>query len=93
MRWGHGGDGNVHATFLVDPRDAEELDRAEQAAAELFARAVELGGSISGEHGIGRVKLPYRSLQFSVEERALQRTIKEAVDPKWLLNPGKKVTR
>jgi glycolate oxidase subunit GlcD len=91
--WGHGGDGNVHSTFLVDPRDTDELERAERAAADLFALAVALGGTISGEHGIGTVKLPYSELQFSDRERALQRSVKYAIDPKWLLNPGKKVRR
>jgi glycolate oxidase subunit GlcD len=91
--WGHAGDGNVHGTFLVDPRDPDELGRAERASAELFAHAVALGGTISGEHGIGTVKLPYCDLQFSAHELALQRTVKDAIDPKWLLNPGKKVRR
>jgi glycolate oxidase subunit GlcD len=89
--WGHAGDGNVHATFLVDPGDPVELERAERAAGDLFAVALELGGTISGEHGIGLVKLPYRDLQFAPAERALQERVKQAFDPGWLLNPGKKL--
>jgi glycolate oxidase subunit GlcD len=89
--WGHAGDGNVHATFLVDPGDPAELERAEHAAGDLFAAALELGGTISGEHGIGLVKLPHRERQFSPAERALQERVKRAFDPGWLLNPGKKL--
>ncbi len=55
--WGHAGDGNLHSTFLVDLDDAEESGRAEDASADLFAMALELGGSISGEHGIGSLKV------------------------------------
>src|SRR5438046_1842788 len=54
--WGHAGDGNLNSTFMIEPGSADELERARAASEELFALAVELGGSISGEHGLGYVK-------------------------------------
>jgi glycolate oxidase subunit GlcD len=89
--WGHAGDGNLHATFLVDPHDEAELERAESAAGELFELAVRLGGSVSGEHGLGWVKRGRLALQWSPAGVALHGRIKQAFDPKNLLNPGKKV--
>jgi glycolate oxidase subunit GlcD len=88
--WGHAGDGNLHATFLVDPRDEAELARAEAAAGELFELAVRLGGSVSGEHGLGWVKRGRLALQWSPAAVDLHTQIKRAFDPKNLLNPGKK---
>ena len=81
--WGHAGDGNLHATFLVSLGSEEELHRAEQAAEDVFALAVRLGGSVSGEHGVGWVKRG----QLLWHERKMKR----AFDPKGLLNPGKKL--
>jgi glycolate oxidase subunit GlcD len=89
--WGHAGDGNLHSTFLVDRTSGEELARAERAAQELFALALRLGGSISGEHGVGVTKRAQLALQFPSATLDLQRRIKRAFDPKGLLNPGKKV--
>jgi len=88
--WGHAGDGNLHATFLVDPRDEMELERAERAAGELFELAVRLEGSVSGEHGLGWVKRGRLALQWSPAGVELHARIKQAFDPKNLLNPGKK---
>jgi glycolate oxidase subunit GlcD len=89
--WGHAGDGNVHSSFLVSPDDPAELTRAEAAAEELFALAVELGGSISGEHGTGWVKRGKLERQWNVRAVELHRAVKAAFDPKGLVNPGKKV--
>ncbi len=91
--WGHGGEGNVHATVLVDPASEAELDAAEAAGEELFALVVELGGSIAGEHGVGWMKRG--RLQSQWQERAveLHEQIKLAFDPKGLLNPGTKLAR
>jgi len=88
--WGHAGDGNLHSTFLVDPTDAAELARAEAAAEELFALAVRLGGSISGEHGLGLVKGGQLGRQWEPAAVALHDAVKTAFDPAGLLNPGKK---
>lgn len=88
--WGHAGDGNLHATFMVDPELPDELMRAEHAAAELFELAVELRGSVSGEHGLGRVKRQALSRQWPPAALAMHDAIKRALDPKGLLNPGAK---
>ena len=91
--WGHAGDGNLHSTFLVDPDDTAGLERARGAAEELFELALRLGGSVSGEHGIGSVKRRGLALQQSQREIALHEQVKRAFDPKGLLNPGKKTPR
>jgi glycolate oxidase subunit GlcD len=87
--WGHAGDGNLHATFLVSPERADELGRAEEAAQDLFALALSLGGSVSGEHGVGVVKRGRQG--WSPEAAALMAAVKQAFDPRGLMNPGKKV--
>jgi glycolate oxidase subunit GlcD len=89
--WGHAGDGNLHSTFLVDLADPRELDRAEEAAQELFALAVELGGSVSGEHGMGLAKRGQLERQWGAPAVDVARRIKAAFDPKGLMNPGKKL--
>ena len=91
--WGHAGDGNLHATFLVDRSDAGELTRAAAAAQELFALAASLGGSISGEHGVGVVKRGQLARQWPTRALELHEGIKRVFDPENLLNPGKKVPR
>jgi glycolate oxidase subunit GlcD len=91
--WGHAGDGNLHSTFLVSPHEARELERAERAAAELFALAARLGGSISGEHGVGWVKRGQLMRQWPPRALDLHGEIKRVFDPKGLLNPGKKLAR
>jgi len=91
--WGHAGDGNLHSTFMIDRDEHAELERAEQAAHELFTLAVELGGSITGEHGVGLVKNGQLALQWAPPAIALHEAIKRLFDPKGLLNPGKKLAR
>jgi glycolate oxidase subunit GlcD len=88
--WGHAGDGNVHANFVIDPRDQAELNRARAGAEELFAMAIRLGGSISGEHGIGFTKRGWLERQWAPRAVALHHELKRTFDPKGLLNPGKK---
>ena len=88
--WGHAGDGNLHSTFMIEPGSADELERARAASEELFALAVELGGSISGEHGLGYVKSGHLARQWSPRALALHHELKRAFDPKGLFNPGKK---
>ena len=89
--WGHAGDGNVHASFLFAPGEPAAEAAALAAADELAGRAVALGGTISGEHGVGLLKLPHLAAQLEPRTLALQQEIKRVFDPKGLLNPGKKV--
>jgi glycolate oxidase subunit GlcD len=91
--WGHAGDGNLHSTFLVDASDAAELERAAQAAEDLFDLAARLGGSISGEHGLGWLKRGQLERQWAPAALRLHEQVKEIFDPKGLLNPGKKLAR
>jgi glycolate oxidase subunit GlcD len=87
--WGHAGDGNLHATFLVSPGNVDELGRAGAAAEELFVLAVSLGGSVTGEHGVGVVKRGRQ--QWPARKAALMTSLKDAFDPRGLMNPGKKI--
>lgn len=88
--WGHAGDGNVHSTFMFVAGDADAARRATAAAERVFAAATAWGGSITGEHGVGTVKVPHLPKQFSPSVLELQREVKRLFDPKNLLNPGKK---
>lgn len=89
--FGHAGDGNIHATLLLDPRDGELLARGQRVVQRLFELTVALGGSVSGEHGVGVVKRDALALQCTREQLALQWTLKHALDPTGTLNPGKKL--
>jgi FAD/FMN-containing dehydrogenase len=91
--WGHGGEGNVHATVLVDPANSEELGAAEIVMEELYGIVAELGGSIAGEHGVGLLKNGRLALQWSPRAVELHEQVKRLFDPKDLLNPGKKLAR
>jgi glycolate oxidase subunit GlcD len=91
--WGHGGDGNVHATVLVDRSNEAELDAAQAIGEELFAVVVELGGSVAGEHGVGVLKRGLLELQWDAAAVDAHERIKHAFDPKGLLNPAKKLAR
>jgi glycolate oxidase subunit GlcD len=91
--WGHAGDGNLHSTFLIDPDEPAEVERAERAADDLFALTCSLGGSISGEHGVGWVKRGQLERQWAPAALALHESLKRAFDPKGLFNPGKKLAR
>ena len=88
--WGHAGDGNLHTTFLVAADDPEEIRAATRASEELFALALRLGGTISGEHGVGVIKRPWLERQLGPRAYELHTAIKQAFDPQNLLNPGKK---
>jgi glycolate oxidase len=87
--FGHAGDGNLHVNIMTDRRREEEMARVEVFVERLFARVIELGGTLSGEHGIGLTKSPYLRMVFSPAEIAFARGIKRALDPKGIMNPGK----
>lgn len=87
--FGHAGDGNLHPTALTDARDAEEIRRVEAAFEEIFDAAIRLGGTITGEHGVGMVKAPYLEWKVGEAGIAVMKGIKQAFDPKGILNPGK----
>ena len=89
MSWGHAGDGNLHTSFLVAPGDAGEHERAEAACGELFALALALGGTITGEHGIGLLKRSQLPDRLGPAGQRLNAGLKQLFDPKSLLNPGK----
>jgi glycolate oxidase subunit GlcD len=91
LSFGHAGDGNVHSVFLFDPDDAAESERAQDACEEIFELAIRLGGTVTGEHGIGILKAGQLERQWPPASVALHRKVKAAFDPKGLLNPGKKV--
>lgn len=87
--FGHAGDGNLHPTATTDARDTEEIHRVEQAFEEIFAAALELGGTITGEHGVGVVKAPFLEWKIGASGVELMKGIKKVFDPNNLLNPGK----
>ena len=87
--FGHFGDGNIHPVFLTDERDVEEMRRVELAMKEVFEAAVDLGGTITGEHGVGIAKKPYLPMQFGKAEMSLMHAVKKSIDPLGILNPGK----
>jgi glycolate oxidase len=87
--FGHAGDGNLHPTFLTDMRDAAEMERVEKAAGEIFEAALGLGGTLSGEHGIGAAKSKYLEKEVGRQGIEVMRTIKSSLDPNNILNPGK----
>jgi FAD/FMN-containing dehydrogenase len=89
--WGHAGDGNVHATWMFPRDDEDARARADAAAQELFGLAIELGGTVSGEHGVGLVKNRQLRRQWPAAAVALHEAVKATFDPRNLLNPGKKL--
>jgi glycolate oxidase len=87
--FGHMGDGNLHPTFLTDERDADEMRRVHDALEEIVDRTLALGGTITGEHGVGLAKKPWLRRQLGESSHRLMREVKRALDPRGLLNPGK----
>ena len=86
---GHAGDGNLHPSVLTDKKNAEHYARAEKAVDEIFMAALEYGGAISGEHGIGLEKKRFMKQAMQPEAIDLLRGIKKVFDPDNILNPGK----
>lgn len=87
--FGHAGDGNLHPTALTDERDSDEMHRVEQAFEEIFREALELGGTLTGEHGVGLAKKRYLEEWSSSGQKELMQKLKRALDPNNVLNPGK----
>jgi glycolate oxidase len=87
--FGHFGDGNLHPTFLTNERDADEMHRVDLAMKEIFAEALALGGTITGEHGVGLAKKAFLRGQLGDSSYALLKRVKRTLDPENLLNPGK----
>ena len=87
--FGHAGDGNLHPTILTDKRNKDEWHRVESAIDAIFDKALSLGGTLSGEHGIGLAKSRYLEKETSRGTMLYSRRIKAALDPKGILNPGK----
>jgi D-lactate dehydrogenase (cytochrome) len=86
---GHVGDGNFHMGYLIDPDNAQERDTAEQLNAQLVERALRLGGTCTGEHGVGLHKMEFLVNETGAGAVAMMRAIKQALDPHNILNPGK----
>ncbi len=86
---GHAGDGNLHPILLADPKDEEEISRLKKAVDEIFSAALKLGGTLSGEHGIGIAKAKFMKWEFGTTGIIAMKKIKDALDPNGILNPGK----
>ena len=89
LGFGHAGDGNIHASILMERGDDPERARARSAVEAVFRRALELGGTLTAEHGIAMTKRDHLPLELSPENRAAQQALKRALDPNDILNPGK----
>src|SRR5437764_1084068 len=87
--FGHMGDGNLHPTFLTDERDKEEMRRVEEAFKEIFDEAIRLGGTITGDHGVGLAKKSFLPKFAGDAQMRVMRELRRALDPRGILNPGK----
>jgi glycolate oxidase len=87
--YGHAGDGNIHVNLLYDPQVPREREEVNAAVEEIFAKVLELNGTLSGEHGVGLTKAPYLGMELSPAAIALQKRLKKAFDPHNIMNPGK----
>lgn len=87
--FGHAGDGNLHPNIITDQRDEKEMRRVEQAVEEIFEAAVKLGGTLSGEHGIGLMKSSFMEMELGKDGLHMMKLIKDVWDPQNILNPGK----
>jgi glycolate oxidase len=89
--FGHAGDGNLHPTILADKNNPDEMSRVHQAVEEIFDTALRFGGTLSGEHGIGIAKMRFLGNEIGENGLELMRSIKDALDPDHIFNPGKLV--
>ncbi len=89
VNFGHAGDGNIHVNIMIDKEVPGQLAKAEQAIEQIFAATLELGGTMSGEHGVGVTKAPYLPMELDPAAVAYMKAIKRTLDPNNILNPGK----
>jgi glycolate oxidase len=89
VNFGHAGDGNIHVNIMTDKNNKEEYQRATDSVKEIFNETVKMGGTISGEHGVGLTKAPYLRMELEPASIRLMKSIKKVFDPKGILNPGK----
>jgi len=89
VNFGHAGDGNIHVNLMVDRNNKNEYEKAVKLVEDIFRATLELGGTISGEHGVGLTKKNYISMEIRPDELELMKKIKTVFDPKNILNPGK----
>ncbi len=89
VNFGHAGDGNIHVNIMIDKKKEEEVNRAEAAVREIFQATLDLGGTISGEHGIGITKAPYLKMELGDLGVDIMKRVKKVFDPNGILNPGK----
>jgi glycolate oxidase len=89
VSFGHAGEGNLHVNIMTDDKKKEEWERAKRAVEDVFEMTIKLGGSLSGEHGIGLSKAPYLPMELGPAEIALMKNLKKTFDPNGILNPGK----
>jgi len=86
---GHAGDGNFHASLMFDPMDARESEACHEVAERMARQALKVGGTVTGEHGVGLGKVALLEEQFGQDGVGVMRNIKMALDPRHILNPGK----
>jgi glycolate oxidase len=89
VNFGHAGDGNIHVNIMIDKSVPGQEEKAHEAIKEVFQAALDLGGTMSGEHGVGLSKQPFIPMELSADQIAAMRAIKRALDPRNILNPGK----
>jgi glycolate oxidase len=89
VSFGHAGDGNIHVNIMADKNNAEEYSKGLDVVKKLFELTLSVGGSLSGEHGIGLAKLPYIHMEIKEREMKLMKEVKRLFDPKNMMNPGK----
>jgi len=89
VNFGHAGDGNIHVNIMIDKSVPGELEKAHEAIKEVFQAALDLGGTMSGEHGVGLAKQPFIPMELSADQVMAMKAIKGALDPNNILNPGK----
>jgi glycolate oxidase len=89
VNFGHAGDGNIHVNIMIDRSMPEQVEKAEAAVKDIFRATLDLGGTMSGEHGIGLSKSPYIPMELNPRQMGAMKAIKKALDPNNILNPGK----